>query len=121
MEEKIQSLDTKVSSLKEQLRVASEAENVPRQVEGERHSVEAEMQIEEIPIGVKIPVPVMNVEIETPPSDNETRKSVMMNVLSHRISILKRISQDSYNAFINLQSAEQVCKDAIGWLDSIFQ
>ena len=45
----------------------------------------------------------------------------MMNVLNHRISILKRISQDAYNAFINLQSTEQVCKDAIGWLDSIFQ
>ena len=50
-----------------------------------------------------MPVPVMNVEKKTPPSDTDTRKSVMMNVLNHRISILKRISQDAYNAFINLQ------------------
>ena len=75
-------------------------------MEEERHTVEAEIQIEETPIGVTMPVPVMKVEIETPPSDNETRKGVMMNVLNHRISILKRISQDAYSAFVNLQSAE---------------
>ena len=53
-----------------------------------------------------MPVPIVNVETETPPSDNETRNGVMMNVLNHKISILKRISQDAYNAFINLQSTE---------------
>ena len=55
-----------------------------------------------------MPMPIVNVETKTPPSDNETRKGVMMNVLNHRISILKRISQDAYNAFINLQTSEQV-------------
>ena len=75
-------------------------------MEEERHTVEAEVWTEEIPIGVTMPVPIVNVETETPPSDNETRKGVMMNVLNHRISILKRISQDAYNAFINLQSAK---------------
>ena len=95
-----------MSSLKEQLRATSKAEHVPRQVEEERHTIEVEIQTKEIPIGVTMSVPVMNVETKTPPSDNETRKGVMMNVLNHRISILKRISQDAYNAFINLQSTE---------------
>ena len=72
-------------------------------MEEERHTVEVEAQIEEIPIGVIVLVPMVNVEKKVPQSDSATKKNVMMNVLSHRISILKRISQDAYSAFINLQ------------------
>ena len=64
---------------------------------------------------------VVDVETDTIPSGYDTKKSVMMNILSHRIIFLKRISQDAYSIFINLQSSEQVCKDAMGWLESIFQ
>ena len=55
---------------------------------------------------VTVPVLVVNVEEEVPQFDNATKKSVIMNVLSHTISILNGISQDTYNAFINLQSIE---------------
>ena len=51
-------------------------------------------------------VPVVNVETNTSPYNNDIKKSVMMNILSHRISVLKRISQDAYSIFINLQSSE---------------
>ena len=105
MEEKIQSLEAEIISLKEQLKVVVEAEHTPRQVEEERHTIEEEDQIEEIPIGVTVPVPVVNVETGVSQSDNATKKDVLMNVLNHRISTLKRISQDAYNAFTNLQSA----------------
>ena len=39
----------------------------------------------------------------------------------HMIGILKRIFQDLYSAFTNLQTVEQVCNEAINWLDPIFQ
>ena len=114
LEGKIQSLEAKVASLKKQLKDAAETEHAPRQVEEERHIVEAKAQTEDIPIGVTVPVPVVCVETEVPQYNNATKRGIMMNMLSHRISILKRISQDSYNAFINLQSAEQMCKEVVG-------
>ena len=64
---------------------------------------------------------MVNMEVEVLQSDNATKKSVMMNMLSQRISILKKITQDAYNAFINLQSIEQMCKELVGWLDPIYQ
>ena len=65
-------------------------------------------------------MPVVDVETDITPSDYDTKKNVMMNILSHRIGFLKRISQDAYSIFINFQSSEQVCKDAMGWLELIF-
>ena len=75
-------------------------------MEEERHSVEAEAQIDEIPSGLTILVPIVDVEENNVPSGYDTKKNVMMNILSHRISVLKRISQDAYSIFINLQSLE---------------
>ena len=68
-----------------------------------------------------MPIPVFSVEAKVSPSNSAMKKNVMMNMFNHRISVLKRISQDAYNAFINLQLAKQMCKEAIGWLDQIFQ
>ena len=79
-----------------------EAEHVEGDVEEVRHTMEEKAQKKDISIGVIVPVPMVNVEVEVPQSNNATKKNVMMNMLSHKISILKRISQDAYNAFINL-------------------
>ena len=98
-----------------------EAEHAPSHVEELKHTIEVEAQIEDLPIGVIVPIPMVNVKVDFPPSNSATKKNVMMNVLNQRINILKRISQDAYNAFINLQFVEKMCKEAIGWLDPIFQ
>ena len=95
-----------MASLKEQLKNAIEAGQAPRQMEEERHSVEAEAHEDEIPSSLTISVPVVDVETYTALFDFDTKKSVMMNILSHRISFLKRISQDAYSLFINFQSLE---------------
>ena len=95
-----------MESLRDQIKTTVEAKHAPSHVEEVKHTVEVEAQIEEIPIGVTVLVPMVNVEIEVLQSDSAKKKNVMMNVLSHMISILKRISQDAYNAFINLQSIE---------------
>ena len=68
--------------------------------------MEAEVQTDEIPLGLKVTLPVVDVETDTATFDYDTKKSVMMNILSHMISVLKRISQDAYSIFINLQSLE---------------
>ena len=42
-------------------------------------------------------------------------------MLSHRIGILKRISQHAQSEFTNLQTVEKICNEAVNWLDPIFQ
>lgn len=70
--------------------------------------MEVEAQIEDIPIGVTMPmpVPVVNEEGEVSKSNNAPKKGVMLNMLNHKISILKKISQDTHNAFTNLQATK---------------
>ena len=60
-------------------------------------------------------------EGEVPKSDGAQKRGVMQGILSHKIGILKRISQDAYNAFTNLQTTKQMCNEAVHWLDPIFQ
>ena len=82
--------------------------------------VEVKIQIEDISIGVIVQPLVINVEGEVPKSNDALKRGVMQNILSHRIGILKRISQDAHNAFTNLQVAKHVCNEAVAWLDPIF-
>ncbi len=106
LEEKIKILEIEIKSLKEQLKIVIDAEHAPRQEEERRHKVEAEAQTEEILMGTTVSTPAINVETEVSQVDNNTKKNVLMNVLNHRISILKIISQDTYNTFISLQFVE---------------
>ena len=64
--------------------------------------------------------PVIIIEGEVPKSDGALKRGVLQGMLNHRIGILKRISQDTYSAFTNLQTSEQVCNEAVNWLDPIF-
>ena len=61
-----------------------------------------EIQTKDIPLGVIVQAPVINVEGEIPKKNYSLKGVVMQNMLNHRIGILKRISQDAYNAFTNL-------------------
>ena len=102
MEGNVQSLEEEVKSLKNQLKIVVEVEHAQGNVEEVRHIVEVEAQTKDIPIGVIVPVPMVSVEVEVSQLDNAPKRGVMLNMLSHRISILKRIYQDAYNAFTNL-------------------
>ena len=108
LEGKIQSLEEEVASLKDQIKTAIEVEYAQGNVEEVRHIAKVEFQIEDMPIGVTILVPVVNVEGEVSQSDCAPKRGVMMNMLNHMIGILKRISQDAYNAFTTLQAAEKM-------------
>ena len=40
--------------------------------------------------------------------------------MSHRVDVLKNLSQQAHNSFISLQSAEKVCNEAFSWLSPTF-
>ena len=40
--------------------------------------------------------------------------------MSHRIEILKNISQWAHNFYISLQNSEKFCNEALSWLSPIF-
>lgn len=120
MEGKVQSLEVEIASLKDQLKATVEVEHAQRSVKEIEHTIEVEVQIKDIPIGVTMQAPVINVDGEIPKSDGALKRGLMLNMLNNRIDILKRISQDAYNAFTNLQAAKKMCKEEVIWLDHIF-
>lgn len=59
-------------------------------------------------------------EAPIPQSDNDSKRIVMNGMVSHRVSILKRISQQAHHMFIVLQNAKYSCNEALTWLTPIF-
>ena len=115
-EGKFQSLEEKIASIKDQLKAAIEAKHVQGSVEEIRHTVEVEFKIDDKTIGVIVQAPIINVEGEVSQSNGAPKRGVMLNMLSHTIGILKRISQDASSAFTSLKTIESLCNEVVAWL-----
>ena len=66
LENKVQSLEKEISSLWNQLKSIAEVEPTQKNVEEIRSTVEVEIQIDDIHIGVIVQEPMINVEGEVP-------------------------------------------------------
>ena len=51
---------------------------------------------------------------------DDLRIGILRSMMSHRVDTLKNLSQQAHNSFIALQSAEQVCNEALSWLTPTF-
>ena len=92
MENKVQSLESEVTSMKDQLKISFEEELAQISTEVVKSTVEVEVQTKDIPIGVEVHTPMTTTKEDVLNSNCSMKKFVMLGILSYRVIILKRTS-----------------------------
>lgn len=62
----------------------------------------------------------LRIDCQSTQQGGDIRAIVLRNMMSHRIEVLKNISQQAHSLYITLQSVEKLCNEEISWISCTF-
>ena len=123
LEAKVRALEDEITSLRDQLAQA-EQRTTPIQGQGTlmltRNVAEALVQTEDTEEEQSSQPRRMSIDTQSVQQGGDVRIEILRSMMSHRVDTLKNLSQQAHNSFVSLQSAEQVCNEALSWLTPTF-